>query len=305
MTAILRNTLSGIFRALPQFRGKARLGAAISHVLTDTKNSQDCIVNITMHDGSVMRLDVRSRTEIWAYWTGEYDSGIMNRLSSCLRPGAVVLDIGANVGFYTSSLGNRLKALNGKLYAFEPVPNNFNRLVDVIRLNGLEQTVYPFNIALGNEEGTITMRVETENNAETGNAIMARRDGVVDDAHKVCARITCLDSFAARHQIEACHLIKIDIEGAEVLFLMGAAKFLSTHRPIIYGEFAPPILKKFGHSFLDAAAIVAQWDYRIFKLINRSQFVEVTQPQIGLSDMLLVPGDTPDSILAQLGVTGL
>jgi FkbM family methyltransferase len=298
----LRDGLSSAFRALPHFRGKSRAGVAIGRFLTDIEDDEDCIVTIRMRDGSLMRVDVRSRTEEWAYWTGDYDGEIISRLRTCLAPGCVVLDVGANVGFYSIALGKTVKALNGTLYAFEPVASNLKRIEQAVVLNGLERAVRPFNIALGDRDGVIKMFMEQDNRASTGNAIIIT-DNVADQlSQNVTARITKLDTFAEEQNIQACHLVKIDVEGAEVMFLRGAMEFLARHRPIIYGEFNAYWLKKFGGSFMEVVEILRPLDYRFFKQTERTEFVELSRPAEGDEDVLLAPMETSTSVLRALGV---
>jgi len=301
----LRDGLSSAFRALPHFRGKSRAGVVIGRLLTDIEDERDCLATIKMRDGSLMRVDVRSRTEAWAYWTGEYDGTIISRLRTCLTPGCVVLDVGANVGFYSIALGNTLKHLNGTLFAFEPVASNMMRIEEAVRLNGLEDTVRVFNVALGDEEGSIEMFMEDENGASTGNAIMITKSVAEEIVQNVTAPITRLDTFAEEQKIESCRLIKIDIEGAEVMFLRGATKFLAAHRPLIYGEFNSYWIKRFGNSFLDVVDLLKPLDYRFFKEIEHGQFTEAFRPADGDEDVLLVPSETPDSTLRQLGAADL
>jgi hypothetical protein len=123
-----RDSVAYLSRSTPYFRGKRRLGNMISRLLTNFNSDQQCISTVKMQDGSWMQLDVRSRTEQRPYWTGYYDNDILARLSSCLKEKCVVFDVGAHIGFYSVALGRKLQALNGQLYAFEPVKSNFERL---------------------------------------------------------------------------------------------------------------------------------------------------------------------------------
>lgn len=298
-----RNSISALSRSLPYFRGKRRLGIEISRLLTNYTSDQECITTVQMRDGSLMQLDVRSGTEQWSYWTGDYDNSTISKLSSCLKEQFVVFDIGANIGFYSVALGRRLKALNGIIYAVEPVKTNFDRLTTNILLNNLGSVVLAHNIALGDEEGTIEICMANDNNSKTGNAVIVK--GKIPDDYfdvRTKARITKLDIFAKEYKIEACHLIKIDIEGAEVMFLRGATSFLSQHRPIIYGEFNNFFMPKFGCSFLDVVDIVAPWDYRFFKQTKQGYFIEVKQPEADLENVLLAPSEISNSVLTRLGV---
>ena len=301
----LRDGLSSAFRALPGFRGKSRAGVALGRLLTDIHDDDDCLATIRMRDGSLMRLDVRSRTEAWAYWTGEYDAAIISRLRTCLTPGSVVLDVGANVGFYSIALGNALKSLGGRLFAFEPVPSNMRRIEEAVVLNDLDETVRAFNVALGDEEGSIDMFMEDDNGARTGNAIMVTKSVADEIVQNVSARMTRLDTFAAEQHIDSCRLIKIDIEGAEVMFLRGATRFLAAHRPIIYGEFNSYWIKRFGCSFLDVVEILKPLHYRFFKQTAAGEFIETMHPAEGDEDLLLAPDTVDSATLRQLGVNGM
>src|SRR5687767_6694951 len=138
MRVTLRNTLAAIARRLPRIRGKARIGARLARLLTNFDSAEESLVTCTMRDRGVMRLDLRSRTEEWSFWTGEYESHAIKLLGGLLRPGDVVLDVGANIGFFSVPLGRILRASGGSLHAFEPVESNFKRLSDVIALNDLE-----------------------------------------------------------------------------------------------------------------------------------------------------------------------
>jgi hypothetical protein len=105
----LRNSIAYLSRSTPYFRGKRHLGNVISHLLTNFNNNQECISKVKMRDGTSMRLDVRSRTEQWSYWTGAYDNDIISRLSNCLKEKCIVFDVGANIGFYSVPLGRTYK----------------------------------------------------------------------------------------------------------------------------------------------------------------------------------------------------
>jgi len=300
----IRDGLAATSRLLPRFRGKGPLGVILGRPLTDLDSAEDCVVTIRMRDGSLMRVDIRSQTERWAYWTGEYDQDVVSRLTTSFRKNWVVFDVGANVGFYSIAMAGRLAALHGRLHAFEPVESNFSRLVSCIGLNHLESVVSAHDVALGDEEGTIGMCMTIHDNATTGNAVMVKDKVITEDklTANSAARITRLDSFVLEQNIKACHLIKIDVEGAEVMFLRGGSEFLSKQRPIIYGEFSAHWLKQFGHSFVDVADIVKPWDYRFFRQMGHARFAEFRQPEVGIENVLLCPAGTPASVLAGLGV---
>ena len=274
----LHESMAAFLRSMPRFRGKARLGVALGRMLPEPRH-QAGPSTVRMKDGSLMSLDYTKSAERFAYWTGEYDSEIMRRLAACLRDGSIVFDVGANVGCWSIALGRKLRPLHGTLYAFEPVPGNFVCLQQVIALNNLEQVVRPFHFALGDEEGEIDLHLE-ESNADplrTGNAVMVKRGSGGMPAANVKATIRRLDNFAEKEGLDECSLIKVDIEGAEVMFLRGGASFLRKSRPVIYGEFNAHWIKALGYSFRDVVDLVAPWGYRFYQRSGRSHFIELTR----------------------------
>jgi FkbM family methyltransferase len=136
----------------------------------------------------------------------------------------VVFDLGANVGMVSM-----LEAKRGAdVYAFEPNPDCFRRLLKNVLANGLEGRIHAFNIAVGAAVGAGTMHVDK--GGTTGGTVtvgaapgQARRVG-----------ITTLDQISAAIGVSQIDLLKIDIEGAEVDALRGATRTLSmTARVII------------------------------------------------------------------------
>jgi FkbM family methyltransferase len=194
----------------------------------------------------------------------------------------------------------------GTIVSFEPVKSNYDRLVSTIHLNKLNEIVMPFNIALGDKEGEIEMALETRNRwqrgATTGNAVI--REGMESDPQYTIskARITRLDNFVTENSISHVNFIKIDIEGAELMFLRGGVNFLSKHRPIIYGEFNFPMMPRFNHTFLDVVDIIQPWNYRIFAFADRLLPVEVLKPKVGLGNVFLVPEEKAEELLHRVAV---
>lgn len=305
MNVLLRDIVAASFRAVPYFKGKNRLGLALTDWMTRYHIEQDCFVTFKMRDGSLMRLDLRSFEKV-AFFSGEYDRGVIQRLASVLRPGSTVLDVGANVGFYTIALGRKLKQLSNhtKLWAFEPVKSNFDRLVDLVSLNELSNVVQPINVALGNQNGDIQLHLaDHQNQATTGNAVWLK-GGMVSTIVPTCsAQIMTLDAFVQNHQIANCDLIKVDIEGAELEFLRGGANFINKSRPIIYSEFNQHWAHEFGYSFTDLAAYISSWEYKLYQQVGRCSFRHINQPLTGITNFLMVPQEKAPDALPQLGIT--
>lgn len=302
MKIALRNSLAYFSRSLPYFKGKYRLGTALIPLTTNHELEKDCLVRIRMQNGSIVHLDLRSQLEQKVFFSGEYDGGIIQILSRVLHPGIVIFDVGANIGLYSISLGEKLKKIAGKsqIWAFEPVTSNFSRLVNLIEANNLTNIVYPINTALGNEEGEVKLCME--NNLTTGNAVLLKGSLVQQETLTCSSKITKLDNFVTKHHIENCDLIKVDIEGAEMDFILGGINFIQKTRPIIYGEFNPFWVKHFGYSFVDVADLVNPWEYKLYRQVGRQKFVEIKEVKEDIADVLMVPQEKLTGLLSKLSL---
>jgi FkbM family methyltransferase len=300
---LLRRPLGHLLRHLPWQRGKRRVGGFLHRHLVDSQDDAGCLETISLRDGSHMQVDIRSSAEQWAYWTGEYDPEMIQRFAAFLEPGNIVLDVGANIGFYSVALGRRLRQLGaGQVYAFEPVRVNYARLISNIALNGLEQVVSTFPIALGDAERDMVIQLRQDTKAVTENAFLRPDQTGLEASGQEIVRMMRLDTFAAQQGLSRCDLIKVDIEGAELMFLRGGETMLQQYRPVIYGEFNPYWIKSFGHSFLDVAALVLPWGYRLFLQGADGAFREARTPEEGMEEVLLIPKEVKDADLGKLGV---
>lgn len=146
-----------------------------------------------------------------------------------LRPhlfhGMTACDVGANIGYLTLWFSNKVGP-TGRVYSFEPDPNNFQELVRNIRNNRISHC-YPICSAVGSHDGAVPFSYGV--NGGVGNL----------DNESNC-NVTSLDSFVKRHGITGLNLIKIDVEGYESEVLRGMTTILgNVKKPILYIEVHP------------------------------------------------------------------
>jgi FkbM family methyltransferase len=292
MTELFIKKTAALFRRLPHFRGKYRIGTTLARLLISKWQEPQFFV--TLKDGTVFFIDVRSQTHLAPFWCGTYDSEILHKFSRLLQPENIVLDIGANIGYYSVILAKQLAKIDGKLLAFEPVTANYNVLVQNIKANDLEKTVTTYKIGLGATEETLEI-VMTED-GETGNAV------ILNDVLKNERRfsnieripIQKMDVFAEQNNITRCDFIKIDIEGAEIFFSRGAKQFLSKTQPIIYAEFNLYFIQKFGLDIQEAYTFFETLNYSIYYQVREngrlsSRFSPLTEEVKPKDNLLLLP----------------
>lgn len=165
-----------------------------------------------------LRLELDLRTEK-AYWLGHYEPALQDALRAHVRPGAVVYDVGAHVGFVALCAA----ALGAEVYAFEPFSPSARRLRRNVALNGLPVEVV--EAAAWDEDGEIELERRTF--AQSTRTVPGQ--GV---------RAVTLDAFALTHP--APDLVKLDVEGAEGRVLRGAGRLLRELRPAVVCEVHGP-----------------------------------------------------------------
>jgi FkbM family methyltransferase len=302
-----QKSIIDLYRKLPIFKGKQRLGSMF-FPFPATDHEKECLELVDMRDGSKFLIDLRCPTERDIYFTGGYDYFIINRLLDTLEIGSTILDVGANVGFYTVALGNHSKKAfqNYTIHAFEPVKVNFDRLLHNIELNELQQQdIHMYNTALGNEEGRITLQIGTNSElSSTNNAMWIKGEIEKNRGLSCSSEITKLDTFAQQNELRACDLIKVDIEGAELEFLLGGKDFINCYRPIILSEFNPYCAKQFGYSFKEICELASDWEYELYKQKGRKNFVNIDENYdlFNLTNFLMVPLEKPREVLIKLGI---
>lgn len=297
-------SLAHLSRALPPVRGKEKLGRALTEKFFPATQFSQPIVPVRMRDGSRISIDLRSRMEAGAFWSGLYEPHLINRLCGFLQAEDVVLDIGSNIGFITIPLGRRIRELkSGHLYAFEPVASNYAPLVDNITQNGLTEFVTPLEMAMGAEEGTIDISREGNKNASSGNAVFA--DALKDPNHNLITTTVTLrrlDAVADEQGITRLDLIKIDVEGAEVLTLRGGHELVQKFRPVCAGEFNTYWMEQVGFSFMDVWQIFQPLDYSVYQENASGNLTKLSDIVPGLCDVFLIPNDLVESRRRSLGI---
>lgn len=190
----------------------------------------------TIIDGFEMYLDKKDSLDLSV--DESYDIFDREILKQMVHPGDHVIDLGANIGFYTLTLA-RLVGPQGKVYAFEPSPDNFSLLCRNVEVNGFHNVTL-VRKAVSSQTGKAQLFL-CESNA--GDHRIFGKGG---DRQAVEIETVALDDFFGSSR-EAPHLIKMDIQGAEGMALEGMQGLLSrATRLSILMEFWPQGLARCG-----------------------------------------------------------
>ena len=140
----------------------------------------------------------------------------LNITSEIMHSGFTMLDIGANVGWYTLLASNVYHKEGVNIYSFEPSPITYKRLKKNIELNGLLKTRV-FNIGLYNEKTSLEFYYDIEGSGGSSFANLREREKV----KKLVVDVEKLDDFVEKNEIQSIDFIKCDVEGSELFVFEG------------------------------------------------------------------------------------
>jgi FkbM family methyltransferase len=175
-----------------------------------------------------LRFDVSGANP--GYGLGTTEPEVQKALRTHLRPGGVLFDVGANVGFF-SVLAARLVGPAGRVYAFEPLPENVAALRRNVELNALANVAVRTE-AVADRSGEALLERREERAA--ARLIAERESSPVTDVMTV--RTAALDDLVFGGGLPCPDVIKLDVEGAEVRALNGMRRLLDEERPVVICE---------------------------------------------------------------------
>lgn len=189
-----------------------------------------------------------------------------------LSPGDVVIDVGANVGLF-SLLGSPIIGENGKIYSFEPTPGTFNVLKNNIVLNSCNN-IYPQRQALADRRMPIIITNPSPKQGLYKDALNRIKEVTKEDGLEDVIYTTTLDEFCKTTQLTRLDFIKVDIEGAELMFFKGAKETLSRFRPKIIFEANESHCSAYNYRVVDILVYLYNLDYDIRQLNEEQWFAQ-------------------------------
>ncbi|HLO61690.1 MAG TPA: FkbM family methyltransferase [Azonexus sp.] len=171
-----------------------------------------------------------------------------------LQPGDIALDIGAHVGYFTTLFRLAVGA-GGRVFAFEPLADTYRRLLHNVLINGFAN-VLPLPLAVADRSGTAYFHVNEENEGES--SLFAESGPAVGPV-----QVTSLDDLFREDLPLRPRLLKIDVEGAEMSVLNGAAAWFERQGPdMVIIEINRGALERSGTSAWDIRRFFERRGYR-------------------------------------------
>jgi FkbM family methyltransferase len=211
----------------------------------------------------------------WMYF-GAYEVWTQCALRRLLHKGDVFLDVGANIG-YISAYAASLVGRGGQVHSFEPVPEYFARLAQLLQLN----PDYDFHLnsfALGERNENAVLSVSSLPNIGWNTMV----DGFMEEAtvrKKLTIRVLRLDEYLLSKNLGRVTVIKIDTEGFELPVLKGLSGFLEKiplgSRPALIIEVAPHAYPFLHSNLAELEGFLQHYGYSVRLLEDPERMIDV------------------------------
>jgi len=189
------------------------------------------------------------------YWLGTYEPELQSALRELIPTGAVIFDVGANIG-YVSLLLAKAAGAAGKVFAFEALPSNIEQLRRNVALNGMDAQVTVIASVVTQAPGPVRFLVHASRGMGKAAGSAGREDKV--ESEMTVPGIS-LDEFVYGQGNPLPQVVKMDIEGGEVLALPGMHRVLAEARPLMLMELHGPESSRVAWETLTAAGYEMCW----------------------------------------------
>jgi len=210
----------------------------------------------TSRDGLVYELDLSQMLDHSIYFYDLADVAWSN-LFHLIKPNFNIIDAGANIGYLTMQFAKRCP--EGTVYSFEPDQDNYNSLSRNVALNDFKNAIL-FKYGVGETHRLATLYKMYRNNPGA-NRIMVDMPELAYAQEEI--EIVTIDEMSSNHVFKRIHLMKIDVEGFELMTLKGAKRLIERDRPILFIELIDENLNGQGYAAKDLLDYIRGLEYTI------------------------------------------
>jgi FkbM family methyltransferase len=214
-------------------------------------------------DGLGYDLDLSQAIDLTIFVLGRFEPSTVAAFRRYVKPGATVLDIGANIGAHTLQLA-RLVGPQGRVLSFEPTAFAFAKLRRNLDLNPQiagRVTALQYFLTGGNGDA---LPPSVFSNWSLQRSAEAHEKHLGVPMATAGARSATLDSVLAEQAVEKVDLIKLDVDGFECDVLAGASNMMRRDRPTFVMEIMPYGLVEQGASLEQLLSFFLPFGYRFY-----------------------------------------
>lgn len=228
------------------------------------------VIAQVMRGKRLMWIDLGDRFVSRGCLFDSYESIESAFVASHLRPEAVFVDVGANLGWF-SLLASTLVGPRGRIHAFEPRADTVEYLEKTIDLNRLGDQITIYRYGLSDAEGQANL-VWPKGTDNPGHSFLSIQPSGTEMESQL-VELRPLDALA----LERVDFMKVDVEGAELRVFRGARETLARCRPVILAELYPDMLEDVSGTNTDAFfCFFREIGYRCFIVDAKRNAEEIT-----------------------------
>ena len=209
---------------------------------------------VKLRSDALVYVDPTDYLQLLIYYIGTFEPYCLQYLRSCAGNGATIVDVGANIGFYTLESAVAVGS-TGRVISIEPAPSNAGALRRNVELNHLTN-VDLIEVAAGDCNGSATLTLASGDNL--GMFTLAPSDS----GKSYSVEVRRIDDLLEDRGITSIDLIKMDVEGSEYQALRGAVNTLRTCRPAVLIELNDEALRNLQSSANEVLELLASLGYR-------------------------------------------
>ncbi|MCC5832535.1 MAG: FkbM family methyltransferase [Chlamydiales bacterium] len=195
-----------------------------------------------------------------------------NLIYSIISKNNVCFDIGTNIGWFSLHLAQKKPGI--QIHAFEPLPAVFNNFKKNLNLNNFEG-IHPYKLGFSNKEDVLDLHF-----SPSLTALSSIKQLFPEQTSKIKCKFITLDSFVEANHIQNIDLLKIDVEGAELLVIEGAKNTLHQFNPVLFLEIYEGWTSYYEYTPDDLIQKLADFDYECF-IYNQKKLLKVDMYEEG------------------------
>ena len=224
---------------------------------------------------------------LYAAYKQYFEAGPIDRLQQFVPDGSLVIDVGANVGFFSLRFAQWVGEA-GKVISIEPESRNHDSLIAALKREGLQDRVDALKAVAAAEAGSMFLEINPRHPADHKLSL---------DGTGIPVTAVTLDELVQDKRRFSPALVKIDVQGAEMLVLKGAGDILKSAAPALFIELDEMALQKFGASVSAVLDHLSQFGYEPYWLTRSGPHDKTNAAEIharvartGYVDVLFLKG---------------